>query len=231
MTTSVAVPLRVVAAARAGAHVVARPRGVVHLAPAGPLTPSGSALPRAARTVCRARTGRLYLFTPGVVGVPGEGRRFCRRCTAMLPISLGSDVEHLRTRDDDLLAYGHLTVADFTVAAVWCRTVEETHQVGRIALVVLGSTPVRRPADRDSPSYALWTFEQALFDRRRALAVRALSPEELAAREAERDHQALVDDLARRGRARGRRLDRLHDMANQGRYLTRSEREEIGISA
>lgn len=226
-----AAPLRVLAAVRAGAHLVARPVGVVHLAEAGPLTSSGLFLPRSSGPYCGARTRRLRVFGAGVSGLQAAGRRFCRRCTAALPLSLGADVKQLRTRDDDLTAYGHLTVADFTVAATWCRTVEETHQVGRIALVVHGPTPVRRPTDPAGTAYDLWAFEQALLSRRRTLAVRALTPDELAAREAERDQQALVDDLARRGRARSRRLDRLHDMANQGRYLTRSEREEIGISA
>lgn len=229
--SGVAASLRLVAAVRAGAHLVARPRGVVHLAPAGPLTPSGSALPRSARTVCRGRTGRLYVFTSGVSGVQASGRRFCRRCTASLPVSLGSGVERLQARADDESAYGHLTIEDFTTAAAWCRTVAETHQVGRIALVVHGSSPTRQPADQSSPAYGMWVFEQTLLARRRSLTARSLTPEELDAATAKREQKTFNDDLARRARSRAAHLDRLHHMANQGRYLTAVERNEIGLTA
>lgn len=216
--SAVAAPLRLVAAVRAGALLVARPRGVVHVAAAGPLTPSGRALPRASRTVCRGRTGRLYLFTPGVTGVAGSGRRFCRRCTAALPVSLGTAVDELRTRDHDIAAYGHLTADDLTIAASWCRTVEETHQVGRIGLIVLGPAPIRR----DTPVAA---FESTLIARRKSLAAAALSPEEREAAVAAREADVAKSARVNAGRAKQAVIDRITDRANRGHYLLPHERE------
>ncbi|HET6917335.1 MAG TPA: hypothetical protein VFH56_14675, partial [Acidimicrobiales bacterium] len=68
-----------------GSHLAARPHGVLHVVPAGPLTPSGRFIPRSSRTVCRARHRRLTVVEhPPVLDDGQPGRRLCALCSARL---------------------------------------------------------------------------------------------------------------------------------------------------
>lgn len=206
--------LRVLAALRAGAHPVVRPRSaVVHLH-RGPMTPSGRLIPRAGRTVCRARTGRLHVLevTPGGAVELG-GRRFCRRCTTALPPALGSDVKQLITRDDWATAYGHLVVDDLALAASWSRTVAETYTVATVASIVLGGMPHTQAVDR------------VVLARRRVLAAAERTPEEIAAVQRDRETQQHNDALIAAGRRRDAAINRAVERRSRGGYLMPHERD------
>jgi hypothetical protein len=232
-----------VAAVANGAHLVVRPRGfVVHVAAAGPLTPSGRSLPRSARTVCRCRAGRWHLYGAGVAGVAAAGLRFCRRCTAVLPASLGTNVTELVSRDDTQTAYGHMSVDDFAavVAMQLCRpasaspeqfaqAVEESHQIGRVLSVVHGPAPVSRPAT-EGPAQVLHDLHQEIARRRKAFRARALTSDEQEI--ADRSRIAKADDVLRLNHAarEARAVARAQDRVTRGQYLTPHERELLNTA-
>lgn len=204
--TEVALGLRIVAATRAGAMLATRPRSqVVHLVPPGPLTPSGRFLPRAARTVCRGRTGRLHLLPADVSGVGRAGRRFCRRCTAVLPTSLGTTVSTIHTRDAIETAFAHLQLPDLVVANAWARTVAESYQVGTVASVVLGPAPFRRPT-AEGAARQRWQLERSILARRDRLRQAERTAEQREAdqriRDAEADDRRRTTEAARTEAAR-----------------------------
>lgn len=217
--------LRIVAALRSGALLVHRPRGVVHVA-TGPVTASGRFLSSHGRIVCRARTRRLHVLDRPGGTVELGGRRFCRRCTATLAPSLGVAERQPVSREDWVAAYSHLTVADLAQAARWTQDVEETHQVGRILLMVHGPAPIRRPAEGTAAAER-WALEQEIHARRTHLTLRSLTPEQHAEIEAAKQDAAIdrrrIESQRRRDHARDRALDR----ANRGQYRTTWEREHL----
>lgn len=236
MRSSVPASLRVLAAVRAGAHLAHRPHGVVHVH-TGPLTPSGRYAAAAGRTVCGTRTRRLVVLDTAGGRVELGGRRFCRRCTAVLPTSLGTAVQHPVNRDDWLTAFGALTLDDFAAALAWsgCRrdatgdawtaAAAATHTLGFLLSVVHGPKTFRRPADEHGGQ--LHDLHVAIETARRTFERNALTPEqrEQVARARE------ADDLERtRLNAARRREDqhaRLVDRRNRGSYLTPWERDQL----
>lgn len=216
--------LRTLAALRAGAHLVGRPTGVAHIYQ-GALTPSGRYVPSKAATVCRAATRRLTVLE-GAAAL-GPGRRVCRRCQVLLPPSLGVETgKQLTTRDEWSAAYAHLTVGDLVLAAAWCRTVEETHQVGYVTTLVHGPQPFRQPAV-GAEGRALFDLHSRVLFRRRQLVAAARTPEEIE--EARRRAEDQAEDDARIQAARRRQvaIDQAVDRRNRGGYLTPHERQLV----
>ena len=226
MTASL--PLRVVAATRSGALLAHRARRgcVVHLH-TGPRTPSGRFAAAAGRTVCHTRTRRLTVLDTAAPCIDLAGRRFCRRCTTALPACWGSAEARLVTNDDWAETYAHLTVADLVQVTRWCRTVEETHQVGRLALLLFRPAPARRPAD-GSHAAEVYDLDRFITQRRRHLALEALTPEELEARARAAEIEASNDQMLRESRARAGRVARVQERAARGHYLLPHERELLG---
>ena len=208
----VAVGLRTVAALRGGARVAVRSRSRVAHLYVGPATRTGLGVPRGRRPVCGARTRRLVLAET----LP-PGRRFCRRCTGLLPVALGRATAVPVTQDDYADVFAHLTVDDLALAGAWARTVDETYEVGNVLTLVHGYAMAGH----------LGQVHDQLNRRRRDLANRERTPEErdaAAARAAQRiedDARALA--AARLGSGRARALDR----QNRGAYLTPRERQLI----
>jgi len=215
--SNIAPALRLVAALRAGAHLVARPRsGVAHLY-RGPVT-SGCRVPRGRRVVCGARTRTLTV----VELLP---RRWCRRCN-----TLTRPAAELRTRDDWFTAFGHLAVTDVHAAALWSRTVDETHQVGMVARMLYGGKPtvaVARRAGLTTERRELLNLHEAIEGRRRFLATRERTEEERAAIAA--GHEAEEHDRARLSKSRRDEAatTRAVDLAATGHYLTPWERAAL----
>lgn len=223
-----ALAIRVLAAVRcAGAVLVARPHGVIHLH-VGSLTRSGLAVSPAARPYCGTRSKRLSVVADRntleqirTVGL--GGRRFCRTCTARVPARLAW-AGPLVSRDDHLAAYDGLTVEDLRIAAAWARTIDETHEVGYLAQLLHGGTPLLRPKTAGA-ALDLYELHAAIVGRRRQLESAALTDEQraerAAARQAETDQRRLVEA----GRRRQAAVDRANDRANRGAYLMPHERE------
>ena len=207
--------LRVLAAVRSGAHLAGRPRGVVHLY-SGPLTRSGRFVPAAGLTVCRAATRRLTVVEPPLPSKAPDlgGRRFCRRCTAALPPSLGVAVQQPVSRDDWAAAYGHLTVDDLVLAARWTQSTGECHQVGLVASIVLGPQG-KRPVD------------DAIKARRPKLVAAERTEQERAENHARRDAADAEHARIIRADREDRRRSRIHERRRHGGYLTPWERQLI----
>lgn len=218
---TVAVGLRLVTATRGGAVLARRPRSrVVHVVH-GPTTRTGLHVRAGARPVCGARTRRLTVVA-GVTTVPVCGWRFCRTCTRLL----GPTPDQVFTRDQVARMFANVTVDDLTVAAGWCLTVDETHEVSRVASIVHGTPPVRRPTTTGR-ALELWVLEQTLLDRRRRLRLTEMSPEEHAAvldqREGRRAHADAMAASYRHEHA----VARAQDRARRGQYLLPHQRDLI----
>lgn len=151
-----------------GSVLAARPRGVAHVIPAGPLTPAG-AVPRRRRPVCRTRTRQLRPVTPpvGWSSLTGQGGlpRLCARCTACLhwgppPLwgvvrrRVRQAVQHPRSHY--LRTYAALTPADLLVAVHCATTPAEVDQAAHLSLVLVGhrgcTQPVTWPSGRQTES-------------------------------------------------------------------------------
>lgn len=225
--------IRVLAAVRAGAQLVHRPRGVVHLY-AGPLTPSGRFAAAAGRTVCRTRTRRLSVLEQARGPLELDGRRFCRRCTAALPPVLGAVVQTPVTREEWASTYAALTLDDFATALAWAgcgrdaapddwrRAAAATYTLGYLLSVVHGPKPFRRPAD--DTGARVFDLHTGIDRARRVFERNALAPEEREAAARAREAEDLDRLRVQRGRAREDRRARLIDRRNRGSYLTTWER-------
>lgn len=225
----IAPSLRLVGAVAAGAVLVGRPRsGVLHVY-TGPLTPSGRFVAAVGRTVCRAHTRRLTVLELATPQLDLRGRRVCRRCMPLLPAALGrADSADLGpARDEWLDAYGHLTVDDVRQAALWCRTVDETHQVGRVATMLHGEKPRGLPARLTPAQAAVRDLHDTVERRRKQLVAAERTDEERAAVARGRE----VDDIERRRVDKGRRdeatRDRIREKARAGKYIAPWERQLV----
>jgi len=168
----------------------------------------------------------MPLLEPLSVGLDLGGRRFCRRCTSLLPTSLGRDVHRLVTPDESKAAYGHLPPAAFKTAVAWCRTVDETHQVGRIILDIYGPPPMSR---RCSPErQEIYKLHRALVKRRDTLRVRELSDEDRAEQVARREDETAEHARLVAAKKREDRATRAHDRHRRGEYVPLWDRPLIG---
>lgn len=216
--------LRTIAALRAGGHLVGRPSGVAHIY-SGPLTPSGRFVPSKAATVCRAATRRLTVLE-GAAAL-GPGRRVCRRCQVLLPPALGVETgKQLATRDEWAAAYAHLTISDLVLAAAWCRTVEETHQVGYVTTLVHGPQPFRQPAV-GAEGRDLFDLHARVLFRRRQLVAAARTPEEIQAARWAAEDRAEEDARILASRRQQVAIAKAVDRRTRGQYLTPHERQLI----
>lgn len=226
----IAPALRLVAAVANGARLVGRPHSpVLHLY-RGPLTPSGSSVPQAGRTVCRARTRRLSVLEPSPSpGLDLHGRRVCRRCMPLLPAALGrsAEVDGFVRMDDWKRTYADLTPGMFEQAGRWARTVEESHQIGMVASLVHGEKP-RAPRVRLNPAQVqLADMHAAIEARRRDLVAAERSPEERATNERVRQLEAHDRQRTREARTQEAARTRAQDRARRGRYLAPWERQLV----
>lgn len=214
------------AARRDCVALVRRPRGVIHVA-VTPLTPSGRWAARTGRTVCHARTGRLIVVGRRG-GLPDLGARpLCKRCLKVL--ATRTDVPGLdgfpMTREQETEVFELITPQQLAAIATTCRTVDETHQVGRLASVLFGPATVK-PAPRRTPAeQAVVDLNDTVHAVRRHLTTAAMTDEEreavARARELETAEHARVQTARRRNDARDRALDR----RASGSYLMPHERE------
>jgi hypothetical protein len=218
--------LTLVSALRLGAKLVSRRRGVAHVY-RGPLTKSGRFVPAGRAVVCGQRTARLSVLLDGLDALGVDGLRLCRRCAPLLdafPPDSPYAGRVLVTFDDKAAAFEHLTALDFAKAALWCQTVQETHQLGTLMSLVLGTEPLRKP-EPGTCKYMHWLAVRALIKRRAYLRERELSPEQRA----ERDARAAADNdeqiRIQAARTRQARIDRAQDRARRGQYLMPHERE------
>lgn len=222
----IAPALRLVAAISDGARLVARPRSSVLHVYRGPLTPSGRWVPRAGRTVCGARTRRLSVLERASLALDSGDRRVCLRCEAAMPDAMGRamtvDVE---SRDAMAAAYDGLTPALLRWAGSRCVTSSESHQIGRVASIVLSEKPANAPALRSPAQVDLAAMWDTIYARRRRLEDDERSPEEREGRaravEADRDRDARIAD----GRSKAAQLNRAIDRRTRGQYLMPHERK------
>lgn len=131
-------PLGLRSAAGAGAHLVARPNGVLH-AYRGPLTSSGRSVPRAGRATCNVRARTL-----GVVPLSLVGRqRVCGRCRARLAASPVCEPGTL-PRHEARQLFADVTPFDLAVDAWRCETEQDIDRLEWIALLIVGLPALRR---------------------------------------------------------------------------------------
>lgn len=212
--------------ARMHGVLVARPRSGVFHVYAGPLTPSGRFLPRAARTVCRAYTRRLSVLERDGSVLDLDGRRMCARCRVRLVKVAGRALQPVR-REACEEFYAGLTLADIVTATALAETPDETHRIGFAMGLRFPPAPLRRPApvtDRDVFRGALFDVNAALLRRRRHLVAAARTPEEVEAARRQREVEAEDDARLLAAHKRGGRVARAQDRANRGQYLTEWER-------
>lgn len=228
MSTQVGVGLRVVAAFAAGAAPAARTRSrVVHLYVGKP-SRSGRYASTKGRVVCGVRCLRLPLLSPGSDVADLGGRRFCRRCTSLVPTSLGTDVHRLVAREDIAAAYGHLTIRDLRTAARWTTSVDDTHLVARVAAVVLG--PPKMFGRRSADEQAVFDLDRFIIRRRDQLRARELTAEEIEDRRARQEADSVRDAAVLASRRKSDAMDRALDRRNRGAYLTPWERQLVNTA-
>ena len=132
------------------AHLVARPRGVLHVY-TGRLTPRAH-VPRAARPMCRARTRQLAVVqvcsSLAAVGTSSTARRLCARCTACLTRDSRQTVHQLRTRLEYQAAHRRTTAHDVVFALRAAETPDEVDAAAHLTLVLFDyrATTVPNPA-------------------------------------------------------------------------------------
>lgn len=215
--TTIAPALRLLTAVRNNAVLVARPRGVVHVHD-GQLTRTRTAVPAAARPFCGTRTRRLRVVattTAEVAAAVAGGRRFCRSCTTRLPARLGGDAVELGTRDGWMEVFADLTQEDLFLAAAWCLTVDETHQVQRTVQMLFGSR-------HQAPE-----LHRAVEQRRADIVARSRTPEEIAAAAAAREAELANRRQGEKTRRREIAIARATDHALRGSYLLPHERQVL----
>lgn len=235
----IAPALRLVAAVGAGAVLVGRPRsGVLHVY-AGPLTPSGGFVPMSGRTVCRVRTRRLSVFKQASPLLHAGTRRVCARCEAGLPAALGVDGRRDLgvSRGEWMAAFGHLSPQLLRWAGSRCRTVAESHEVGRVATMLHGPKPrirdPRLPAGHHRPGrlvagsveqQARWLMHDDLEAQRRRLVGLERPDDERAAAA----RQVEAEELDRKRSSKARKdeatASRLRDREIRGQYIAPWER-------
>lgn len=171
------IPELALALAGPGSVLASRPRGVVHVVTAGPLTPAG-AIPRARRPVCRTRTRQLrrVAIPTGWSSLHPESRlpRLCARCSACLVrrqdsqtprvVSPAGQAEQL-PRDHYRRLYADLTAADLVVAAHCAVTPDEVDQVAHLSLLVLGHRGCTAPNNLPS-GHSIGSVHAAIARRR-----------------------------------------------------------------
>jgi hypothetical protein len=159
------------------------------------------------------------------------GRRFCRSCTDRLPAALGADSRSvLVSRDDWSAAYAGLTIEDLMVAAAWCRTVDETHQVGRIALMLYGPKPLRHAVATVPKGARVLALHEAIEKRRDRLRNAELTDAERAAQVARREAETAERQRIQSARRSAAVLDKAMDRRARGGYLMPHERELLQSS-
>ncbi|WGL50672.1 hypothetical protein P5P86_11925 [Nocardioides sp. BP30] len=224
MTARYSLALRLVSAIRLGAVLVMRPRRPVAHLYLGPVTETGSFVRSGFAVLCGARTRRLSVVVEGLDGL-GPQLRLCRRCAPLVQALAPSSPYAGRVLvafDDMAAAFAHLTPADFETAARWCRTVDETYQVGTLSGLVLGPVPL---VARTEEQRVRKRVDEVLLKRRNRLRNAELSPEERADRAARRELEADERARVQAARARADRIARANDRANRGQYLMPSQRE------
>ena len=143
-------PLGLRAAAGPGAHLVARPNGVLHTY-SGPLTPSGRRVPRSGRAGCNVRSRTLTAVSLPAV----ESRRVCGRCAARLTTSPACEPGSLH-REAARALYADVTPFDLAVDAWRCETEEDVTRLEWVALLIVGLAALKRdpvvaPSGKTSP--------------------------------------------------------------------------------
>lgn len=214
-----ALSLLLVHALRGGHVLAARPVGVAHLY-SGDLTPTGKFVPAGNPVTCKAKTGRLNVLTEGLTAL-GPDRRMCRRCMATsLAMHPGPDLANDRVAEHAY--YSALTAGDFGNAANLCATVEESHQVARIAARVLGPGA---PDETRLADHGLWKrLDAHMNHRRNELRARELTPEERAEIEAEKAAWHAKSELIEQNRAKEVSRAKANDRRLAGGYLMPHER-------
>lgn len=214
------------AAARMHAVLVTRPGSDVFHVYAGPLTPSGRFVPRAARTVCTARTRRLSVLERVGAVLDLAGRRVCGRCSARLSAFARRAEQPPVNRDLEAAYWQGVGLGDLVVALALTTTTAEAYTVSRVARMVADAQP-GVPGVRE----AYRALDQKINRRLDRLRAAELSPEEREAAAARREAEA--DDAARAiaARQKAAAMDRAVDRRNAGLYLTPWERALLPSSA
>lgn len=131
---------KALALAGVDAHLVARPRGVLHVY-TGPITACAH-VPRARRPLCRARTRQLTVvkeplssLTPGCSS--STARRLCARCATRLTRDGGRAAHRpLRSRRDYLAAHARTTAHDLVFALKAAETPAEVDAAAHLTLAL-----------------------------------------------------------------------------------------------
>jgi hypothetical protein len=209
--------------------LVARPRGVVHVAVA-PVTPSGRFIPRTARTVCRTHTRRLGVVPRARAVDVFRCRRVCVRCIkALLERAPGVDGRPL-PRDVEAQLYSFLTIPNLRAVLRSCTTSDETHLVGRLALMLFGPKPMTPPARRSQGQAAVADLHDEIHRVRARLVAAERTPEEREAARQRRETETHNDALSARQRRRAIAIETAQEHQRAGRYLTPHERELLNTA-
>ncbi len=210
-------------ASASAAVLVARPHGVVHVS-TDPLTPSGRYLTSGGRTVCRARTRRLAVLPRGEAARIFQERRVCARCIAHFADVPGVN-GHSLPRDVEKDTFGHLTIANLRTVLRSCTIADQTHHVGRLALMLFGPEPLAPKTRRTPAQQELVDLHAEIRAVRHRLVAAERTEEERAdilARRADETHNI---QLQRQQTRRAAAVATAQERQRAGRYLTPHERE------
>lgn len=222
----IAPALRLVAAVRGGAHLTYRPGSRVLHVYRGPLTRSGRWVPRAGRTVCGARTRQLSVLERASLALDSGDRRVCLRCEAAMPDAMGRAVTvDVGSRDAMKAAYDGLTPALLRWAGARCLTSSESHQIGRVASIVLGEKPANAPALRSAAQAELAAMWDEIYAHRRHLVDAERTPDERAARDHVKQARRDLEQRIAAQRSKDAQRNRALDRRSRSQYLTPHERE------
>lgn len=210
--------------------LVARPGGVVHVA-VSPLTPSGRFIPVAARAVCRTHTRRLSVVQRRAGGRTPDisGRRVCVRCITSLTATVdlpGLDGRPM-TRAQEVEAFELLTPAVLAEVATTLTSVEQTHELGRLASVLHGQPSMKPSAFRTEVEAEVADLHDLIHRTRRRLTSEAMTPEERDTVARAREQQHLEDQLLLAARRRADARDRAVDRQRGGLYVAPWEERAV----
>lgn len=136
---------------------------------------------------------------------------------------LGLDGKPL-SRDVELKVFGFLTLRNLVTLAKSCATVQETHQVGRLAMMLYGPAPMKPPARRTPAETERADLEQLILRVRRHLVAAERTPEEREAARQRRETEIQNEALSERQRRRSIAIDNALERRRAGGYLLPSER-------
>ncbi|WP_372733577.1 hypothetical protein [Nocardioides sp.] len=129
------------------------------------------------------------------------------------------------SRDEELELFGFLTLPNLVALARSCATVEETHQVGRLASMLYGPPSMKPPARRTPLEVERVELKDLILATRRSLTAQERTVEERQATALARETESHNTGLRRQQHRRAAAVEGALERRRRGDYLTPYEKE------